>query len=341
MFKKILTLSMVFLLFGGIWYFTKKEDASTKIVVQGSTMGTTYTVTYFDEQGMNYKPQLDSILLKINEGVNTYDPGSEISRFNQHSRGVSYDSPHLYELLRDSEKLYHISQGLFDPSVMPLLSAWGFDAGQKLEMNDQKKDSIRQLIGFEQIQFTVDSLWKEQAGNALSFGGIAQGYAADVIATFLKQKGINHMLVEIGGEGIAQGMNLDKGQPWRIGILDPDSSPDAKKLFATVSLTDQAFTTSGNYFNYRIVDGIKYGHTMSPEKAEPVQTEILSLSIIGEDASVVDGWATAGMQLSVEEVIKLLEKENGLALIIIYSDPKSGDRKTYISSKLKESVKTI
>src|SRR5687767_2484108 len=105
----------------------QKEKVETPVVIEGQTMGTTYRIIYFDEpQRRNFKYSVDSLLGKVNKAINTYDPGSEISKFNASEKGVSLALPHLYDILKKAQKIFKASEGAFDPTVMPLVNAWGF-----------------------------------------------------------------------------------------------------------------------------------------------------------------------------------------------------------------------
>jgi FAD:protein FMN transferase len=204
--------------------------------------------------------------------------------------------------------------------------------------DSSKLDSIRQFIGFEKIQFNQDSIWKTDPRVQLDFGGIGQGYGADVVTDFLKTKGITDMLVEIGGEGMAVGKNLSSGKPWELGILDPNSTRDSLFFKAYVSLENRSFTTSGNYFNYRVVDGKKYSHTINPTTGYPVQHTLLSASVFATDATTADGWATALMVMGTEQAIAKAQVTPSIDVFLIYMD-ESGIIKTFATEKISPFLK--
>jgi thiamine biosynthesis lipoprotein len=232
--------------------------------------------------------------------------------------------------LRAAAEVFKNSQGAFDPTVMPLVNAWGFGPGKVFQMDGARVDSLKQFVGFEKVQLTQDSVMKLDARTQLDFGGIGQGYGADVITEFLKSKGITDMLVELGGEGMACGVNLDTGKPWKIGILDPNSTR-AKQFFkAYVSLSNKSFTTSGNYFNYKEIDGRKYSHTIDPETGYPVQREILSASVFATDCTTADAWATAFMVMGHDRAVEILKQKKELDAFLVFSTPE-GRIDTYIT----------
>jgi len=308
------------------------------LVIEGATMGTTYRIIYFDTPGRrNFKGAVDSLLVKVNQSINTYDPAAEISQFNQSDRGICIALPYLYEILTKAKRIYRRSDGAFDPTVMPLVNAWGFGPGKSQAPKQKQIDSLKRLTGFDKMKFSRRRIRKEHPAVQLDMGGIGQGYGADVVFRFLRSKGIKNMLVELGGEGLALGRNLRKSKPWTIGILDPNSTPDHQFFKAYVTLHDNAFTTSGNYFNYKVIDGIKYGHTIDPVSGYPVQHELLSASVFASDCTTADGWATAFMVMGLEKAIAKVQSLRGLEALFIYAN-QNGSLGTYISPGLENHV---
>jgi thiamine biosynthesis lipoprotein len=314
----------------------KKQDEP--IVIEGHTMGTTYRIIYFDElRQRNFKFSVDSLLALVNKSINTYDSTSEISRFNRSSTGITFQLPYFYPALKKAKEIYKASKGAFDPTVMPLVNAWGFGPQKSLPPSVGKIDSLKALVGFDKIQLREKGITKSDPRVQLDMGGIGQGYGADIIFGFLKSKKIKNMLVELGGEGVSLGKNLKKNKPWRIGILDPDSAPDHQFFKAYVTLQDKAFTTSGNYFNYRIINGRKFGHTIDPVTGYPVQHEILSASVFANDGTTADGWATAFMVMGLEKAIAQLKCLPNVDALFIYST-EQGDVETYITRGMKKFI---
>jgi thiamine biosynthesis lipoprotein len=319
-------------------YMYRKNQSPEPMMVDGSTMGTTYHITYFDSENRNFKAAIDSLLMLVNKSINNYDSSSEISQFNKSSQGIAFSLPFLKSPIKISAEVFQASMGAFDPTVMPLVNAWGFSHGKMISMNQSRVDSLREFIGFEKIKVTQDSLIKLDARTQLDFGGIGQGYGADVITDFLKSKGISNMLVELGGEGMACGVNAKTGQPWTIGILDPNSTRDSLYFKAYVSIKDKSFTTSGNYFNYKIVDGRKYSHTIDPQTGFPVQREILSASIFANNATVADAWGTAFMVMGHDKAMDILRRHPELDAFLIFTTPE-GKIQTYITPRMQSLIK--
>ena len=218
--------------------------------------------------------------------------------------------------------LHHdlLTDGAFDPTVMPLVNAWGFGAGKQINPDSAQVDSIKAFVGFDKVKFSRDSVQKTDPNLQLDFGGIGQGYGADVITEFLKAKGISNLLVELGGEGMAIGKNLTSGQSWRIGILDPNSTPEHQFFKAYVTLDDRSFTTSGNYFNFHEIDGKKYSHTMDPKTGFPSRKAILSASVFTTDCITADAWGTALMAMGHEKAIALMKNHPELDVLLMFTN---------------------
>src|SRR5690606_5676318 len=152
-------------------------------------------------------------------------------------------------------------------------------------------------------------------------------------------RGITNMLVEIGGELVARGVN-DKGEIWKVGINQPDEKDFTNELFSIIALDNKALATSGNYRNYYEVDSVRYSHTIDPRTGYPVQHGLLSATVVADDCMTADAYATALMVLGTEEAIQLLRQEEQLEGFLIYNDS-TGTVQTYISERLNTYVSNI
>ncbi len=301
------------------------QSGVAPIRVEGSTMGTTYSVLYFDPGNRNFKTSIDSLLREVNRGINNYDPISEVSRFNHSTNGISSTSQHFLAALEVSLDIAKASYGHFDPSVYPLVNLWGFGPAKTSKPSQARVDSIRKFVGYQHIRLDGQNVGKDDVRVAVDFGGIGQGYGVDVIARFLDSQNVKDYLVELGGEGFASGKNLTTGRPWRVGILDPMAPKDDPQLLGYALAEDRAFTTSGNYFNYRIINGRRYGHTISPFTGFPIQQDIISVSVFASDCATADAWATAFMVAGKDKAIEFLKGNPDLAaILVILQDGKPG-----------------
>lgn len=326
---------VLLLLMFAVWKY-RQSQAPHPLKLQGDTMGTTYHITYFDRRGRNFQSSVDSLLILVNKSINTYDSASEISRFNRSNHSFVFSLPYFLPPLVTSQAVVTGSHGAYDPTVMPLVNAWGFGP-RKVERPDTAEIlRVRDYVGFEKLSFNKDSVWKNDPRVQLDFGGIGQGYGSDVIAGFLRSKGVENFFIELGGEGVASGKNLVENRYWEIGILDPNSDYLEQRFKARAVLKSQGYSTSGNYFNYRVVDGRKYSHTIDPVSGFPVERELLSATVFAADCSTADAWATAFMCMGHEKGIQLLAQHPELSALFIYSTPDG--IKTYVSAAMKNDL---
>lgn len=314
-----------------VWLLRKTDEP---IKIDGKTMGTSYNITYFDSRNRNFKFQVDSILDLINKSISTYDSTSEVSRFNASDRSVKFRLPYFYPPLKVSREVVTASQGSFDPTVMPLVNAWGFGPQKVTSPDTATIEKVKEYIGFEKLNFNKDSVWKIDPRVELDFSGIGQGYGADVITEYLKSKGIKNALIEVGGEGMALGINIRTGKRWRLGIVDP-VHPQLFKAY--VDLQNKSFSTSGNYFNYRVVNGKRYSHTIDPVSGYPAERLILSATVFASNCTLADAWATAIMSMGHERAIEVIKNYPDLGVCLFYSN-ETGDVGQYVSDNVKDII---
>lgn len=317
-------------------YLVRRSKAEPQLVISGRTMGTTYHIIYFDQKERDFSGPVDSLLAVFNQSVNTYLKDSEITTFNT-GNSLRFGLPYFLTVLKRSSEVEAASHGAFDPTVMPLVNAWGFGPAEAMDPDSIQIDSILQFVGMEKIRFNEDSIWKSDRRVQLDFGAIAKGFGVDVVADFLRSKGIRNMFVEIGGEVVTEGTNINAKRSWQVGILHPNSTQDDQRFIAFAELTDKALATSGNYFNYRIRDGKKYSHTIDPATGYPVHREILSASVFAKDCMTADAWATAFMVMGHERAIALLDSLEGVEAFLTYSNS-DGSIGTYTSPGIESAI---
>ena len=180
--------------------YTYRQNQPREVHLTGTTMGTIgYNVKYLDKEERIFKLQIDSLLKDFNQSLSTYIPNSDISVFNQQGQ-VQFNFPYFYDVLIASEEIFEKTEGAFDPTVGPLIDAWGFGDGQMIDPDSSQVDSLLQYVGLTKIQFDRQSARTEELGMKLNFSAIAKGQAIDVVGDWLTTQGIENYMVEIGGE---------------------------------------------------------------------------------------------------------------------------------------------
>ncbi|MGV9003640.1 FAD:protein FMN transferase [Flavobacterium sp.] len=327
------TLTLAFALLSTI-LFAQKDP----IKIEGEAQGTTYHITYFDATNRNFKPEIIQILKDFDLSVSTYIPNSIISRINSNQKNVVVDQ-YFIACFKKAKEVWKNTEGAFDPTVYPLVNAWGFGPGKKETIEKKKIDSILKFVGFDLIQLKGKHIIKKDLRVQLDFNAFAQGYSVDVVSAFLNSKKITSYIVEIGGEVYAKGKKPD-GSNWTVGIEKPiDNKESANDLKALVKLENLAIATSGNYRRFIIENGVKYSHHIDPKTGYPTKNNLLSASIFAKECISSDANATGLLVLGLEKAKLFLASHPELQAYLIYSDEK-GNYQTYetdgIQSILKE-----
>ena len=320
-----------FILFNSLSY--AQQDP---IKVEGNAQGTTYHITYFDSQNRNLQPEIEKILADFDQSVSTYIPTSIISRINSNQKNVIVDK-YFVTCFKKAKEVWKNTKGAFDPTVYPLVNAWGFGPGKKQKIEKGKIDSILQFVGFNLIKLKGNKIIKKDPRVALDFNAFAQGYSVDVVAEFFNSKGIMAYIVKIGGEVYAKGRKPD-GKYWTIGIEKPiDNKESGNPLKAIVKLENLAIATSGNYRRFTIEDGVKYAHHIDPKTGYPTKNNLLSASVFAKECISSDANATGILVMGLEKAKVFLQKHPELQAYLIYSDDK-GNYEVYETTGLKSIV---
>lgn len=320
------------LLFGACGF--KPNPANAEVQVQtGYAQGTTYVIKYRSQPIPADSFQI--IFDAIDASLSLWDPQSILSKINRGDSGVKTD-PYFRAVFEASKEIYALTDGAFDPTVLPLVQFWGF-GGDKFTFPDSiapgKVDSLRRLQGFDQIYLSGEKVRKGKSGIQLDFNGIAQGYTVDVLGAFLERQQVKDFMIEVGGEILARG-NGTTGDGWNIAI-DKPVDPDAPREIQAILKIREAMATSGSYRKFYEKDGTKYSHTIDPRTGYPVTHSLLSVSVIAPSAMWADAYATAFMVMGVQQTMAFLQEHPDIMVYMIFSDP-LGQLDTWMSEGLKE-----
>ena len=299
---------------------------------EGMVFGTIYHITY--QSDTNYQKEIEAELQKVDNSLSPFNKTSIISRINRNEK-VKVDEM-FSEVFQLAEKISGDTDGAFDITVAPMVNAWGFGFKTGNPPTRQTIDSLRAIVGFHTVSLQDGYVIKKNPKTMLDCSAIAKGYGTDVVARFLKKKGVQNFMVEIGGEIVVNG-NSEKLQPWRIGINKPtdDSLNTNQAIQDVVSVSNIAMATSGNYRNFYYKNGKKYAHTIDPRTGYPVQHNILSATVVADDCMTADALATAFMVMGLDEAEAFTKSHPNIGAYFIYSDEK-GEVKSYFTKNMKQ-----
>lgn len=284
----------------------------------GDALGTIYTVSYTGKFSADLQIQVDSVLRVIDREFSVFDTTSLLSRVN---RGETSElNADFIHVLERSLQISQETDGAFDCTLQPLIELWGFARQQNKQIVSATKiDSVRQYVGYTLVGIEKNELIKKDPRVQLNFNAIAKGYAVDKIAALLVEQGYPNFVVEVGGEIVTKGTK--NGKAWKIGIQVPTETADgAEESYYAFTLQDKAIATSGNYRNYFEKDGIRYTHILNPATGKPEQTSLLSVSVIADNCTTADAYATAFMVMGLEKAMPLANRIPDLEAFFIYDD---------------------
>lgn len=309
-----------------------KSDKNEVNIIQnvGEAFGTTYNIQY--ESETDYHDQLKKIVEVVNQSMSTYIPTSDISRINQGDTTVVVNE-YFIEVFKTSKELWLATNGNFDPTVGPLVNAYGFGPDGALKgIESAQIDSIMQFVGFEKLMLTSKKqVFKQDPRTYIDFNAIAKGYAIDLLGKILEDNGVENYLIELGGELLGKGINNKTGNYWIVAIDDP-TQLEKREIIKKIQLKDRAMATSGNYRKTRIdpVTRAKYVHTINPKTGWPKQSNVLSVSVLAESCILADGYATAFMVMELKETQSFLEEHPQIDVYIFYAD-KEGNLQEWLT----------
>ena len=291
---------------------------------QGNIFGTYYNIRY--EGTEDWHAAIQQRLQDFDHSLSMFNPNSVISHVNRND-SVLTDS--LFEAMyHEAHAISCLSNGAFDITVAPLVNAWGFgksvalgDEAKRLLGNKAQIDSIKQFVGYQHIRLTDHRLENDDERITLDASAIAKGYACDIVAQLLRQKGCQNLLVDIGGEVVAQGVN-HQGNAWRVGITRPtiDATGAEKELQEVIASSDLCMATSGNYLQYYIANGERRSHTIDPRTGYPVEHSLLSATVSASSCMRADALATACMVLGEQAALDMIEQTTDAACYLIIAD---------------------
>jgi FAD:protein FMN transferase len=292
---------------------------------RGRTMGGTFSVKIVTSSDELETPGLHDVdrllrstLDRIEGLMSTWDPDSELSRFNRSTSLKPFPvAPETLEVFKWSLEVGRATGGALDVTIGPLVDAWGFGpvAPRKTPPTNAEIERLREATGPDRVELnpTAGTVRKTRPDVRCDLSSVVPGYAADRLSRELTDRGFTDFLVDVGGEVLARGRN-EKGAPWQVAIERPELQGDA--IQRLVPLSDLAITTAGDYRKYREVDGQRIAHILDPRTGRPVTHRLASVTVIDALAVRADAFDTALLVLGTDEGMALATKLNLPALFI-------------------------
>lgn len=290
--------------------------ALQRFELYGQAQGTTYTISYYDEKPRVNQSAIDSIFAVIDRSMSLYKKGSLINQFNANDTKRIVMDPHLATVIKKSFSIHKESKGLFDITVKPLVSLWGFGPDNRQDLPDAAAiATAMKTVGMKKLRVRGNSLLKRVPSLQIDLNGIAQGYTVDVLHDYLMAKNITQFIVEVGGEIRAYGEKPD-GTPFRVLVDRPESA--GKTISHVVELRNKAITTSGSYEKFRQVKDYTFSHHIDPRTGYPLKSSTIAVTVIAETAMDADAYDNVFMAMNPRDAITFANSKNIIDIYLLY-----------------------
>ena len=302
--KKILTTNIILLFF-----VLNTTQAQTLRKCTTMLMGGRFDITIVAKDSITAENYIDTVIAEITRIeylISDWKPQTQISEVNRNAgiKPVKVDKE-VFELTRRAIHFSEITNGAFDISFAAMERIWKFDGSMTTMPSPEAVRKSVEKVGYKNIilDSTTSTIFLRYEGMKIGFGALGEGYATDYCRTIMKAKGIKAGIVNASGDMSTWGKQPN-GKAWNIGITNPFQND---KLLTTLSLTDQAVTTSGSYQKFVVLNGKRYSHIINPATGYPA-TGLCSVTVVGESAEMANGFSTSLMVLGQQEGLKLLSK---------------------------------
>jgi len=289
------------------WFF--REEA---------IMGTRVAVELWSEDAALATRAMEAVIAEMRRTdalMSTYRPESQLSAVNAHAfeRPVTVD-PEIIEVVVRSFDFSRMSGGAFDVTYASVGYLYDYRAHQR--PSGEQVAAALPTIDYRQVQVDRErnTIRFLRPGMRIDLGGIAKGYAVDRSIEMLRELGIEHAMVNAGGDTRLLGDR--RGKPWIVGVRDPRNEG---RMVTRLPLENEAISTSGDYERYFEEDGVRYHHILVPGTGD-VARAVRSATIIGPDATLTDGLSTTVFVLGVERGMELVSRLPGVEAVIVDKD---------------------
>jgi len=272
-------------------------------------MGSKFEITLVDKDSLSAERNIDksvSEIRRIENLISEWNPETQISEVNRNAgiKPVKVDAE-VFSLTEKGIYFSQLTDGAFDISIVAMDKIWKFDDSMnELPSEESIRNSVKN-VGYQNIILdkTNSTIFLKNKGMKIGFGSIGKGYAADKTRELMKSFGVQAGIINASGDISTWGTQPD-GTPWAIGINNPFKDDT---IAAVLYLKENAVTTSGSYEKYAEINGKRYSHIMNPKTGYP-STGLTSVTVVGPNATMANGFSTSIMVLGRKKGLKLIKK---------------------------------
>lgn len=284
-----------------------------------SLMGSVFQITLVDKDSISAQQNINKAIQEIDRIehlISEWKPETQISRVNKYAgiQPIKVDKD-VFELTKKAIWFSKITKGAFDISIVAMDKIWLFDG--TMEQLPSKKDIKKSIEDVNFNNIILDSInstiYLSKTGMKIGFGSIGKGYAADKARELMQSLGVKSGIINAAGDISTWGTQIN-GKPWRIGVNNPYETGETLEILKFSN--QNAVATSGNYEKYAEINGKRYSHIINPKTGFP-STELTSVTVIGENAEMCNGFSTSIMVLGSKKGIELVKKHPEYQYIIL------------------------
>lgn len=309
-----------------------KSDSNLELSRTGLEIGTVVSITLYGTEDESIMDGVYNILKEIDNDFSLSIKSSTLNKINENAAisPVSINDD-LFNVIDKSLYYSDLSNGMFDISIEPLVALWGIGSDHAKVPTTDEIDSALAAIDYKNIILTDGHVAFNKESTKLDLGAIAKGYAADKIVSYLKDNKIERAIISLGGNVYALG-SKSEDRKWNIGIQDPNENRG--DIVGSIAVSDKSVVTSGLYERFFEEDGIRYHHILNPKTGNPIENNILGVSIISDKSIDGDALSTITFILGVEKGLELIDTLENVDAIFV-----TKDSNIYLSSGIKDIFK--
>lgn len=293
-------------------------------------MGSKFKITLVDQDTITTEKNIDKAIdeiVRIEKLISDWIPTSQVSLVNKNAgiKPIKVDKE-VFDLTKRAIYFSELTNGAFDISFAAMDKIWKFDGSMEKLPTKLEIEKAIEKVGYENIILDENNLtiFLKKQGMKIGFGSIGKGYASQKTRKYLQELNIKAGIIDASGDMASWG-NLPNGDLWKIGITNPFKR---YKMADVLSVKNAAVTTSGDYEKFILIDDILYSHILNPKTGMP-STGLASVTVIGPDAEMCNGFSTSIMVLGKEEGVKLINRKKDYAALIITDNGKIIKSKRY------------
>lgn len=278
----------------------QKQEASTQMFAMDTVMG----LTAYGGGAEKAVKAAEEEIVRLEKLLSRTDAESVVSRLNEAGGMPVEIDEEVDSLLKAAGAYSQATDGAFDITIAPVVSAWGFTTDSYQVPEQMELEGLLEAVGMEHV-ILADGQAVLEHGARIDLGGIAKGYASDKVGEIFEAHQVESGMVALGGNILVMGTKPD-GTPWRVAVQDP-ARPNEAAYAAILQLADAFAVTSGSYQRYFEQDGTLYHHILDPETGYPADSGLTSVTVVTDRASgsgtMCDALSTAVFVMGEEQAL--------------------------------------